>query len=154
MKEVILTNKEKINLENKLQKHKSHRSKQYKFYLTIIIVGTIIGGIPAYINYGNKSVKFLFGISGVILVILIPLTIGFLTSKKGINKLVSDLKSGKKIEGKATIKSINIFNRKIILSNGIKVFEPNEYYKTFKKGDLIKYKISPSNEFIFDCRKE
>lgn len=154
MKEVILTNKEKINLENELQKHKYHRAKQFKFYLKIITVGTIVCGITAYINYGNKSVNYLFGILGVIFVMLIPLTIGFLTSKKGINKLASDLKSGKKIEGKSTIKSINIFNRKIILSNGIKIFEPNEYYKTFKKGDLIKYKISPSNEFIFDCRKE
>ncbi|QNK78265.1 hypothetical protein H7F37_04050 [Winogradskyella sp. PAMC22761] len=154
MKEVILTNKEKINLENELQKHKSHRTKQFKFYLIIVVVGTIIGGIPAYINYGHKNVNFLFGTLGFILVMLIPLTVGFLTSKKGVNKLTSDLKSGKKIEGKSTIKSINIFNRKIILSNGIKVFEPIEYYKTFKKGDLIKYKISPSNEFIFDCRKE
>ena len=152
MKEVLLTNKEKINLENKLQNYKSHRNKQLKEFLIIIVIGTIIGGFSAYLNNGN--VKLLSGLLGIMIVLLIPLTIAFLTSKKGINNLMSDLKIGKKIEGKATVKSINIFNRKISLSNGIKVFEPNEYYKTFKKGDLIKYKISPSSEFIFDCKKE
>lgn len=152
MKEVLLTNKEKTDLENKLQNYKSHRNKQLKEFLIIIVIGTIIGGFSAYLN--NDNVKLLSGLLGIMIVLLIPLTIAFLTSKKGINNLMSDLKIGKKIEGKATIKSINIFNRKISLSNGIKVFEQNEYYKTFKKGDLIKYKISPSNEFIFDCKKE
>ncbi|SFJ59465.1 hypothetical protein [Olleya namhaensis] len=152
MKEVLLTNKEKTDLENKLQNYKSHRNKQLKEFLIIIVIGTIIGGFSAYLN--NDNVKLLSGLLGIMIVLLIPLTIAFLTSKKGINNLMSDLKIGKKTEGKATIKSINIFNRKISLSNGIKVFEPNEYYETFKKGDLIKYKISPSNEFIFYCKKE
>jgi len=154
MKKVILTNKEKSNLEKTLQEYKTHRIKKLKYFVTIIVVGTLIGGITTYLKNENISTNFIFGLIGIITLMLIPSLIAFLSSKKGINKLTSDLKSGKKIEGKSTVKSINIFNRKISLLNGVKVFERNEYYKTFKKGDLIKYEISPSNEYIFECRKE
>ena len=152
MKEVILTNKEKVNLENELQNYKSHRNKQLKEFLIIFIIGTIIGGILVYQNNGN--LKFLIGILGIMIVMIVPVIIAFLISKKGVNKLTSDLKKGKKIEGKATIRSINFFNRAIRLSNGIKIFEPNEHYKTYKKGDLINFKVSPSNEYIFECIKD
>ena len=154
MKKVILTNKEKSNLEKTLQEYKTHRIKKLKYFVTIIVVGTLIGGITTYLKNENISTNFIFGLIGIITLMLIPSLIAFLSSKKGINKLTSDLKSGKKIEGKSTVKSINIFNRKISLLNGVKVFERNEYYKTSKKGDLIKYEISPSNEYIFECRKE
>ncbi|WP_299840383.1 hypothetical protein [uncultured Tenacibaculum sp.] len=154
MKETILTNKEKSNLEKTLQEYKTYRIKKLKYLATIIVIGSLIGGIPTYLKNENISANFIFELIGIIALMLIPLLIAFLASKKGINRLSSDLKSGKKIEGKSTVKSINIFNRKINLLNGVKVFEPNEYYKTFKKGDLIKYKISPSNEYIFECRKE
>jgi len=154
MKKVILTNKEKSNLEKTLQEYKTHRIKKLKYFVTIIVVGTLIGGITTYLKNENISTNFIFGLIGIITLMLIPSLIAFLSSKKGINKLTSDLKSGKKIEGKSTVKSINIFNRKISLLNGVKVFERNDYYKTFKKGDLIKYEISPSNEYIFECRKE
>ena len=154
MKKVILTNKEKSNLEKTLQEYKTHRIKKLKYFVTIIVVGTLIGGITTYLKNENISTNFIFGLIGIITLMLIPSLIAFLNKKKGINKLTSDLKSGKKIEGKSTVKSINIFNRKISLLNGVKVFERNEYYKTSKKGDLIKYEISPSNEYIFECRKE
>mgnify|MGYP006127841931 CR=1 FL=1 len=154
MKEVILTNKEKSNLEKTLREYKTHRIKKLKYFVTIIVVGTLIGGIPTYLKNENISTNFIFGLIGIIGLMLIPLLIAFLASKKGINRLSSDLKIGKKIEGKSTVKTINIFNRKISLLNGVKVFEPNEYYKTFKKGDLIKYGISPSNEYIFEYKKE
>lgn len=153
MTEVPLTDTEKSKLEKTLRDYKSHRIKQLKYFVTIILVGTLISGIFTYMKYENISTDFIFGLLGFILLMLILVVIAFLDSKKGINKLSSDLKSGKKIEGKSTVKSINIFNRKISLLNGVKVFEPNEYYKTFKKGDLIEYKISPSNEFVFECRK-
>lgn len=154
MKEVILTNREKSNLENELKDSKSYRKKQFKNLFLSIIIGNSIAGIVVYLNNGSRNGKLFLGILAVIIVMLIPVGIGYILSQKRIKRLSSDLENGKKIEGKSIVKSINIFNRKISLSNGIKVFESNESYKTFKKGDLIKYKISPSNEYIFDCRKE
>ena len=152
MKEIPLTRGEKSNLQKELKVSKAYRKKQFKNLFFSIIIGNSIAGIVVFLNNGNG--KLFLGISAVIICMLIPIGIIFILSRKRFKRLTSDLEKGKKIEGKSTIKSINIFNREINLSNGIKVFEPIEFYKTFKKGDLIKFKISPSNEYIFECNKE
>ena len=154
MKEVNLTNRETKTLEDELLKYKSHRKKKLKSFLTTTFIGVLIGGLIAYKNNGGIIFKYFIGLLIVITLYLIPSIIAFLLAKRGITNLSTDIKKGKKIEGKANIKSINFFNRAILLSNGIKVVEPIEYYKTFNVGDLITFKVSPSNEYIFKCSKE
>jgi len=154
MKEIPLTRVEKSNLQKELKTSKAYRNKQFKNLSLSIIIGNSIVGVVVFLNNESGNGKLFLGILAVIICMLIPIGIIFILSRKRFKRLTSDLEKGKKIEGKSTIKSINIFNREINLSNGIKVFEPIDFYKTFKKGDLIKFKISPSNEYIFECNKE
>lgn len=154
MKEILLTNREKLKLENELTKYESDIKNRIKHFLIAIIGGNLIAGTIAYSNYGDRNGRLYLGILILMSLLLIPIGIFFLKSKKRINKLKSDIKKGKKIEGKGKIKSLNKFNQTIYLDNGIKGFISIEYFGEFKKGDIVKYKISPSNEYLFDFIKD
>lgn len=153
MKEVLLTNREKLILENELTKYESYKRNRIKYFLIAVIGGNLIAGTIAYSNYGDRNGRLYLGLLILMTLMLIPIGILFLQSKTRINKLKSDIKKGKKIEGKGMIKSINKVNQTIHLDNGIKGFISIEYIGEFKKGDIVKFKISPSNEYIFDLIK-
>jgi len=55
MKEIILTNTEKSNLENELKDSKSYRKKQFKNLLLSIIIGNSIAGIVVFLNNGSRN---------------------------------------------------------------------------------------------------
>jgi hypothetical protein len=148
-----LTEIEKSLLKEEILSSNFHLKKQFNSTILYILLGVIISGIFNYWKYGY-SIGLIFFSLILFTIFLIPLFIAFSISRKRINRLKNDLDSSFKIIGTKKIKSINYFNRKIKLSNGIKVFEPIESYKTFEKGDLINFKVSPSNEFIFECTKE
>jgi uncharacterized protein YacL len=155
MSKIPLTEEEILKLKGEIEFSISDRKKRMLDGLVYLTLGIFIGLIVNYLRSGGLVNVALFISSFILFIImLIPFLGAYLLTQKRINKLRTDLKKEIKIVGKEKIESINIFNRTIKLSNGVKVFEPNEYYKTFKKGDLINFKVSPSNAYIFECLKE
>jgi len=150
MNETDLTNNEILLLKKQIRKNKSHRNRILKQNVFYIVIGSFLGIFFAY-SREIKTVLFLMFIFT--LIILIPLGIAFLLAQKENKQLENDLNRGKKIEGNSTVKKINVFNRKITLSNGIKIFESNKEYGVLKKGDNIKFKIGLNSNYIFESYK-
>ncbi|WP_301162036.1 hypothetical protein [uncultured Winogradskyella sp.] len=153
MNEMTLTEKEKLTLEKEIESNIAHRKKQILNFCLYIIGGILISLILRYWNSENITSRIIFAHILIGFLMLIPISFAYYLSQRTINKLKTDLRNGKKIIGIEKVKSINFFNRTITLANGIKVYETSDMHKKIKKGDLIKYTISPSNEYQFDCIK-
>ena len=153
MNEMTLTEKEKLTLEKEIESNISHRKKQILNFCLYIIGGIIISLTLRYWNSESITSRMIFTHILIGFLMLIPISFAYYLSQRKINKLKTDLRNEKKIIGIEKVKSINFFNRTITLANGIKVYETSDMHEKIKKGDLIKYTISPSNEYQFDCIK-
>jgi hypothetical protein len=153
MNELSLTEKETLTLKKEIESKITYRKKQVRNFSLFIIGGILLSLTIVYWKNGNLTLRMILAHIIIGVFMLIPMTFAYYLSQRTINKLKNDLGNGKKITGVDKVKSINFFNRTIILLNGIKVYETNAMHKQFKKGDLIKYSISPSNQYQFECIK-
>lgn len=153
MNEISLTEKETLTLEKEIELQIVCKKKQVLNFSLYIIGGILLSIVIVYWKNGNLTLRMFFVHIIIGIFMLITMTFAYFLSQRTINRLKNDLKNGKKITGIDKVKSINFFNRTITLLNGIKVYETNAMHKQFKKGDLIKYSISPSNQYQFECIK-
>ena len=153
MNEVSLTEKETLTLKKEIKIQIAYRKKQVFNLCLYILGGILLSLIITYWNSEKLTLRMFFAHILIGIVMLIPISFAYYLSQRTINKLKADLRNEKKIVGTEKVKSINFFNRTITLANGIKVYETNDMHKKIKKGDLIKYSISPSNKYQFEFIK-
>lgn len=153
MNKISLTEKEKLTLKKEIESSIAFGKRQFINFCLYIFGGILLSLIIIYLKNGSLSLRMFYAHILIVIFMLIPISFVYLLSRRTIDKLKNDLREGKKIIGIEKVKSINFFNRTITLMNGIKVYETNALYKHFKKGDLIKYSITPSKKHQFECVK-
>ncbi|EAZ79302.1 hypothetical protein [Algoriphagus machipongonensis] len=153
MKEVQLTDEEISILQQEINHAEDYRTKKLKEVTLMVIGGVILSATIFIFNKGLKFSQIIIPCAGLGLLMILISLIAWFFAYKPIKKMKNDLSNQTKLIGHSEIESINVFNRKITLVDGTKVWQMNQHQEKWKKGDLIIYSMTPSNEYIFECVK-
>lgn len=129
-----------------------HDKKKLKEFAFIFLFSAF--ALTAFLSWKNGfSVQLLGAIFGVFLFQFLFLLFLRFLSNGGSKKLKRDLSTNTVVIGESTIKSINYFNRSVRLLDGTKVYENDSENLLWRKGDLIFYSRTLSNEHIFQSKR-
>ena len=151
MKSVNLSAKEVAILTSAIADALEHRNRQLKQSITWILLGSILGAILLYLKDENSMINKLIAAVLYGLFMSLLMFVFWKLTRRSIGKLEKDLAAGTKTIGSSEIVSRNIFNRNVKLSDGTLIY--GAYVeKYWMKGDVIEYEVTPSNQYLFNCK--
>jgi len=152
MDRVQLTTDEKEQLRKTIEQAVTFRNKKLK-ELILLVIGAIAVGLVAAYWTGIFSWTILLVALTIGLTMISIFFIGWYLAEQPIKKMKKDLESGIKRTGTSEINRINLFNRTIILVDGMTVYENDSLYGKWKKGDKIFYQTTISGQHLFECKR-
>lgn len=153
MKQVKLSEEEISLLKLEAKNSLAYRNRQLKKLLTWLAIGTV--GACGLLIYKDSSAILgkIFGTLIVGLFMGLNMLLFWKLARRSITKLERDVEQGVKIVGSSAIKFKSPLNQKIKLEDTTVIWTSHVIADTVTKGDIIDYEITPSGEYLFDCKK-
>lgn len=152
MERVELTEKEIRIIKEEISNSDKYRNKKLKRLGILLLSSLIILFVVLLIKFNSEILNKLTAILIIGIPMVIPLLIAWYMAGIPIKKLKRDLANGTKLVGQSTVKSRNILNHNIKLTDGTPISVLDDSTRTWKVGDLISYKVTPSKEYLLECK--
>jgi hypothetical protein len=152
MEKIKLTEQEIGILKEEISNSDKYRSKQLKRLGILLISSLILLFVFLSIQSNSEILSKLTTISIFGILMVIPSLFSWFMAGIPIKKLKRDLANGTKLVGHSKVKSRNILNHNIKLTDGTPISVLDDSTRTWKVGDLISYKITPSKEYLLEYK--